>query len=129
MWETVFREVSEDFDLVKARGLYQGTLWQYHWEPVFDLDWLVEEGLGRDRFVAELIRFFDQDLFNMTNQPDIQAPFLFAAVGEPEPTRVQVDRILHRPMDHWYTNAGWRDVAWRGGLRPRSGRLRGRHGR
>lgn len=114
MWRTVFRDVAEDFDVVKARGLYQGTLWQYRWAPVFDLDWLVEEALGRDRFVAELTRFFDQDLFNMTNQPDIQTPFLFATVGEPEATHVLVDRILHRPMDHWYTNSGRRDVAWRG---------------
>lgn len=114
MWRQVFGEVSDDFDVVKARGLYQGTLWQYRWAPVFDLDWLVDEGLGRERFKSELTRFFDQNLFNMTNQPDIQAPFLFAQIGEAEPTRALVDQVLHRPMDHWYTNAGKRDAPWRG---------------
>lgn len=114
MWTAVFRDVADDFDVVKARGLYQGTLWQYRWAPVFDLDWLVNEGLGRERFLAELSRFFDQDLFNMTNQPDIQTPVLFAAAGRPEHTRRLVDQILHQPMDHWYTNSGRRDVAWRG---------------
>jgi predicted alpha-1,2-mannosidase len=114
MWRTVFRDVGADFDTVKARGLYQGTLWQYRWAPVFDLDWVVNQGLGRARFNAELGRFFDEGLFNMTNQPDIQAPFLFAMTGEPQRTRALVDTILHQPMDHWYTNAGKRPAPWHG---------------
>lgn len=114
MWLDTFGDVAPDFDEVKARGLYQGTLWQYRWAPVFDLDWLVEEGLGRERFLAELHRFFDDGLFNMTNQPDIQTPFLFAAAGQPQRTRALVDEILNRPMDHWYTNAGKRETPWHG---------------
>ncbi|WP_052207901.1 glycoside hydrolase domain-containing protein [Croceibacterium mercuriale] len=114
MWRDTFRDVAPDFDVVKARGLYQGTLWQYRWAPVFDLAWLMEDGLGRDRFTAELDRFFGDGLFNMTNQPDIQTPFLFAAAGQPDRTRALVDRILHRPMDHWYTNAGKRPAPWHG---------------
>jgi len=110
----VFSQVSGDFDVVKARGLYQGTLWQYRWAPVFDLDWLIREGLGRERFSAELTRFFGEGLFNMTNQPDIHTPFLYAATGEAEPTARLVDQILHRPMDHGYTNGGKRAVPWRG---------------
>ncbi len=114
MWRRVFGQVSDDFDVVKARGLYQGTLWQYRWAPVFDLDWLVDQGLGKPRFSAELTRFFDEGLFNMTNQPDIHAPFLYAKTGEAEPTSRLVDQILHRPMDHWYTNGGKRAAPWRG---------------
>lgn len=114
MWRRVFGQVSDDFDVVKARGLYQGTLWQYRWAPVFDLDWLVNEGLGRERFSAELTRFFSEGLFNMTNQPDIHAPFLYAATGEAERTSSLVDQILNRPMDHWYTNGGKRAAPWRG---------------
>jgi len=114
MWRRVFGEVSDDFDVVKARGLYQGTLWQYRWAPVFDLDWLVSEGLGKERFSAELTRFFGEGLFNMTNQPDIHTPFLYAANGEAEPTARLVDQILHRPMDHGYTNGGKRAAPWRG---------------
>lgn len=114
MWLRVFGQVSDDFDVVKARGLYQGTLWQYRWVPVFDLDWLVSEGLGRERFSAELTRFFGEGLFNMTNQPDIHAPFLYAATGEAERTSSLVDQILNRPMDHWYTNGGKRAAPWHG---------------
>jgi len=114
MWLETFRDIAPDFDVVKARGLYQGTLWQYRWAPVFDLDWVMGEALGPDRFVTELDRFFDDGLFNMTNQPDVQTPFLFAAAGQPERTRALVDQILNRPMDHWYTNAGKRDRPWHG---------------
>ncbi|WP_121114859.1 glycoside hydrolase domain-containing protein [Croceibacterium ferulae] len=114
MWLETFRDIAPDFDVVKARGLYQGTLWQYRWAPVFDLDWLMDEGLGRTRFLAELDRFFADGLFNMTNQPDIQTPFLFAAAGQPDRTRALVDTILNHPMDHWYTNAGKRAAPWHG---------------
>ncbi|MCJ2184681.1 glycoside hydrolase family 92 protein [Novosphingobium sp. 1949] len=114
MWQRVFAEVSPDFDTVKARGLYQGTLWQYRWAPVFDLDWLIETGLGRARFNAELARFFDEGLYNMTNQPDIQAPWLFALSGAPQRTQALVHRYLSQDVDHWYTNAGKRAEPWHG---------------
>lgn len=113
-WKREFETITPDFDIVKARGLYQGTLWQYRWAPVFDIDWLIDEELGRARFNRELDRFFDEGLFNMTNQPDIQAPFLFALSGQPRKTAALVDAILNRPIDHWYTNAGKRPAPWHG---------------
>ncbi|MEE4455204.1 glycoside hydrolase domain-containing protein [Novosphingobium resinovorum] len=113
-WKREFETIAPDFDIVKARGLYQGTLWQYRWAPVFDLDWLIDEQLGRTRFNRELDRFFDEGLFNMTNQPDIQAPFLFALSGQPQKTATLIDGILNRPIDHWYTNAGKRPAPWHG---------------
>lgn len=113
-WKREFETIAPDFDIVKARGLYQGTLWQYRWAPVFDLDWLIDEQLGRTRFNRELDRFFDEGLFNMTNQPDIQAPFLFALSGQPQKTAALIAGILNRPIDHWYTNAGKRPAPWHG---------------
>jgi putative alpha-1,2-mannosidase len=74
----------------------------------------VVERLGRERFNRELQTFFDQGLFNMTNQPDVHAPFLFAVTGEPWRTQAVVDGILNRPMDHNYTNQGRRPEPWRG---------------
>jgi putative alpha-1,2-mannosidase len=105
MWRSVFETPGADGDTVKARGLYQGTLWQYRWAPVFDLDWMVKT-VGRDRFVDQLHHFFDAGLFNMTNEPDIQVPWLFAALGKPQPTATLVRTILTRPIAHPYTNAG-----------------------
>lgn len=104
LWRDVFLDLGTDADTVKARGLYQGTLWRYRWAPVFDLDWIRNEALGRQRFDAELRQFFDRDLFNMTNEPDIHAPFLFALAGDPARTDQTVARMRDQPIDHWYEN-------------------------
>lgn len=105
MWRSVFQAPGADGDIVKARGLYQGTLWQYRWAPVFDLDWMVAT-VGKAEWLAQLHRFFDDGLFNMTNEPDIQVPWLFAAAGQPQATADLVHTILTQPMAHPYTNAG-----------------------
>ncbi|MEG3165243.1 glycoside hydrolase family 92 protein [Sphingomonas sp. PB2P19] len=105
MWRSVFETPGTDGDVVKARGLYQGTLWQYRWAPIFDLAWMAES-VGRDRFVAQLRHFFDAGLFNMTNEPDIQVPWMFAALGEPQATADLVRTILTKPIAHPYTNSG-----------------------
>ncbi|MET4896913.1 glycoside hydrolase family 92 protein [Sphingomonadaceae bacterium jetA1] len=114
-WNSVFRDpTARDGDVVKARGLYQGTIWQYRWAPVFDLLWLIETALGRERFGRELTRFFDRKLFNMTNQPDIHTPYLFTLIGRADRTQAIVDRILNQPMEHWYTNRAKRIRPWIG---------------
>jgi putative alpha-1,2-mannosidase len=104
MWLDVFRYLGADGDIVKARGLYQGTLWQYRWAPVFDLAWLRLQALGPDRFDAELSTFFGRNLFNMTNEPDIHAPFLFTLTKQPDRTDKLVARLRDQPIDHWYEN-------------------------
>ncbi|MDF0487840.1 glycoside hydrolase family 92 protein [Sphingomonas sp. H39-1-10] len=105
MWRSVFEVPGADGDIVKARGLYQGTLWQYRWAPVFDLPWMTET-VGRDRLLKQLHHFFDAGLFNMTNEPDIQVPWMFAALGEPQATADSVRTILTKPIAHPYTNSG-----------------------
>lgn len=105
MWRSVFETPGVDGDIVKARGLYQGTLWQYRWAPVFDLDWMTAT-VGKRDWLAQLHRFFDDGLFNMTNEPDIHVPWLFAAAGEPQATADLIRKILTQPMEHPYTNEG-----------------------
>lgn len=104
LWRDVFRDLGADADIIKARGLYQGTLWQYRWAPVFDLDWIRDEALTRQRFADELRQFFDRGLFNMTNEPDIHVPFLFAQAGDPSRTDQLVARLRDEPIEHWYEN-------------------------
>jgi putative alpha-1,2-mannosidase len=106
LWNDVFRNLGPDADTVKARGLYQGTLWQYRWAPVFDLDWIRNEALGNTRFAVELSQFFNQNLFNMTNEPDIHAPFLFALAEDPVRMDQLIARLRDEPIDHWYENQG-----------------------
>lgn len=112
MWRSVFETLGDDADVVKARGLYQGTLWQYRWAAVFDLPWLAET-LG-PRFRPDLDRFFAGNLFNMTNQPDIHVPYLFAWHGDRAATARIVKRYLTQPVDHAYANEGKRLRPWHG---------------
>ncbi len=104
MWQEVFRDLGPDADTVKARGLYQGTLWQYRWAPVFDLDWLRDKALGGARFKDELGGFFDGELFNMTNEPDIHVPWLFALTDDPVRMDRLVTQLRDEPINHWYEN-------------------------
>lgn len=112
MWQAVFRDLGEDADVVHARGLYQGTLAQYRWAPVFDLPWLAQT-LG-PRFRPELQHFFAANLFNMTNQPDIHVPWLAAWAGDKAATLAIVRRYIGEPVGHRYTNAGVRPQPWVG---------------
>ncbi|UZK70563.1 glycoside hydrolase family 92 protein [Sphingomonas sp. S1-29] len=112
MWLATFRDLGADADIVKARGLYQGTLAQYRWAPVFDLPWLAE-ALG-PRMRPELDRFFAENLFNMTNQPDIHVPYLFAWLGDPAATARLVSRYVNEPVPHRYVNSGVRPEPWIG---------------
>ncbi len=105
MWRSVFQTPGADGDVVKARGLYQGTLWQYRWAPIFDLPWLTAT-VGRERLIGELSHFFDAKLFNMTNEPDIQVPWMFAALGKTQATANLVHTVLTAPIAHPYTNSG-----------------------
>ena len=112
MWLATFDRLGPDADVVKARGLYQGTLAQYRWAPVFDLPW-VKATMG-PRFETELATFFAENLFNMTNQPDMHAPYLLAWAGIPAATDAIVARYLNQPVQHRYTNAGVRAQPWVG---------------
>lgn len=112
MWLSTFDHLGPDADVVKARGLYQGTLAQYRWAPVFDLPWL-KAAMG-SRFETELAAFFADNLFNMTNQPDMHVPYIMAWAGNPSATDAVVSRYLTEPVVHRYTNAAVRPTPWVG---------------
>ncbi|WP_420136933.1 glycoside hydrolase domain-containing protein [Sphingomonas sp.] len=112
MWKSIFATLGPDADVVHARGLYQGTLAQYRWAPVFDLKWMADT-LGQ-RFRPELEQFFARNLFNMTNEPDIQVPYMLAWAGDAAAARRIVAQYLQQPVPHRYTNAGVRPQPWIG---------------
>jgi putative alpha-1,2-mannosidase len=112
MWLETFLDLGPDSDVVKARGLYQGTLAQYRWAPVFDLPWL-SEAMG-PRLIPELERFFGDNLFNITNQPDLHVPYLLAWAGQRDAGLAIVRLYLTSPVAHRYTNSGVRPEPWFG---------------
>ena len=102
LWNEKFRDMGENADVMHGDGLYEGTLWQYRWFVPFDTDWLIRQLGGPDGFTDQLGYFFEQELFNIGNQPDIQAPFMFNSSGAPWRTQRVVRDLLRAEGAHWY---------------------------
>lgn len=83
-WEKDFADLScFDIDRMHARGLYQGTVWQYRWFVPFDVQGLKQLSGGDRYFIRQLDHFFQSGSHNHANEPDIQAPGLYNATSEP----------------------------------------------
>jgi len=83
-WLKDFADLSKnDIDRMQARGLYQGTIWQYRWFVPFDVAGLKELAGGEDAFISQLDRFFNENNYNHANQPDLQVPGMYNATKEP----------------------------------------------
>ncbi|MFF3889743.1 glycoside hydrolase domain-containing protein [Streptomyces sp. NPDC001914] len=99
---------SADHEKFEAAGLYQGTLWQYHWYDAYDMGGLVEAMGGAKAGRAAVEHMFGEDagaddgsamLHSNANEIDLQAPYLFNYVGEPSLTQKWVRAI--------YTGTTW----------------------
>lgn len=83
-WLKDFADLTKnDIDRMQARGLYQGTIWQYRWFVPFDVEGLKELAGGEEAFLKQLDRFFEENNYNHANQPDLQVPGLYNATKEP----------------------------------------------
>lgn len=107
-WEKVFLQLGDDADVMHARGLYEGTLWQYRWFVPFDMAGIQEMLGGKKVFEEQLDTFFSKDLFNIGNQPDIQVPYLFNYTDAPWKSQQLVRRLLTEKVANWYgTHKKW----------------------
>ena len=108
IWKEKFLVMNERSDIMHGDGLYEGTLWQYRWSVPWDVAGMIRMMGGKKEFVRQLEYFFEQDLYNHGNQPDIQAPFLFNLGNRPDLTQKWVNRILTKPMpQHYGTHKKW----------------------
>ena len=83
-WKKDFLDLSKpDVDNMHARGLYQGTIWQYRWFVPYDIDGLKEIAGGEVKFLEELDQFFSENNYNHANQPDLQVPGIYNATSQP----------------------------------------------
>ena len=74
-WNKDFKDLSKsDVDRMQARGLYQGTIWQYRWFVPYDFKGLVALDGGEEAYLAHLDEYFAKDLYNHANEPDLQVP-------------------------------------------------------
>jgi putative alpha-1,2-mannosidase len=77
-WIKDFKDMTKrDVDQMQARGLYQGTIWQYRWFVPYDFKGLVALDGGEDAYLAKLDEFFERDLYNHANEPDLQVPLMY----------------------------------------------------
>ncbi|WP_316797747.1 glycoside hydrolase domain-containing protein [Pedobacter frigidisoli] len=77
-WNKDFKDLSKnDVDRMQARGLYQGTIWQYRWFVPYDFKGLIELDGGEQAYLAKLDEFFERDLYNHANEPDLQVPLMY----------------------------------------------------
>ncbi|MFI6247717.1 glycoside hydrolase domain-containing protein [Streptomyces sp. NPDC051016] len=97
-----------DYEKFEAAGLYQGTLWQYHWYDAYDMGGLIQAMGGAKAGRAAVEHMFGEDstaddgstmLHSNANEIDLQAPYLFNYVGEPSLTQKWVRSI--------YTGTTW----------------------
>lgn len=102
-WVEKFKDINPaTFDTVHGGGLYEGTMWQYRWAVPFDVNGLIRVGGGKEKLAEQLEYFFENNLYNHGNQPDIHAAFLFNAFGKPYLTQKWVNTILTKEMVHRY---------------------------
>jgi len=100
VWTREFQHVTPAFSVMKRNGLYQGTRWQFRWMGAEYMDKMIELH-GKEKLCEELHYFFDNHLFNQGNEPDIQTPFIFNRLGDPEGTSQTVrsyiddDTMIH----------------------------------
>ena len=93
VWRGHFMDITPDFHIMKANGLYQGTKWQYRWAMPGYMDKMIE-WVGKEKLADELEQFFAEDHYNQGNEPDIHTPFLFNILGRPEMAQKVVRKFL-----------------------------------
>ncbi|MFF7986806.1 glycoside hydrolase domain-containing protein [Streptomyces sp. NPDC007901] len=106
---------SADYEKFEAAGLYQGTLWQYHWYDAYDMGGLIRAMGGAKAGRAAVEHMFGEDsadddgstmLHSNANEIDLQAPYLFNYVGEPSLTQKWVRAIYTGPTWNRYIATG-----------------------
>lgn len=110
-WNKDFKDITRnDVDRMQARGLYQGTIWQYRWFVPFDLQGLKELMGGEKTYVSQLDHFFDNDLYNHANEPDIQAPLMYNVTAEPWKSQALMHKYAADTVVQYYFNDNSRGI-------------------
>lgn len=110
-WNKDFKDITKnDVDRVSARGLYQGTIWQYRWFVPFDIKGLTELIGGEKEYIRQLDQFFDNDYYNHANEPDIQVPFMYNASVQPWKSQAAVHKYAADTVVQYYFNDNSRGI-------------------
>jgi putative alpha-1,2-mannosidase len=110
-WQNDFQDMTKpDVDRLPARGLYQGTIWQYRWNVPFDVHGLQELMGGEAAFRQQLDTFFGGDYYNHANETDLQAPTLYNATQQPWQSQALVHHLAVDTVVQHYFNDNSRGI-------------------
>ncbi|GAA4307224.1 glycoside hydrolase family 92 protein [Mucilaginibacter gynuensis] len=110
-WNKDFKDLTKnDVDRMQARGLYQGTIWQYRWFVPFDVKGLIELTGGKEEYTKQLDRFFDNDLYNHANEPDIQVPLMYNMTAQPWKSQNLMHKYAVDTVVQYYLNDNSRGI-------------------
>lgn len=110
-WNKDFKDLSKnDVDRMQARGLYQGTIWQYRWFVPYDVKGLIELAGGEEAFATQLDRFFENDLYNHANEPDLQVPSMYNATSQLYKSQHYMHKYAVDTVVQYYFNDNSRGV-------------------
>ena len=91
----------------RRKYTYECTGWQMRWHSLHDVPSLIDLFGGRRKFLKELHWFFENNLYNAGNQPDLHTPFLFNLAGEPWETQKWMNALLTKPTIQRYGTHGF----------------------
>lgn len=107
-WEKYFKVMRGNSDIMHGDGLYEGTLWQYRWFVPFDISGIQRMVGGEKYFETQLDYFFENELFNIGNQPNIQVPYLYFYTKSTWKTQRLIDQLINKTTNNWYgTHEKW----------------------
>lgn len=75
---------------------YEGNSWEYSFFVPHDIESLIAINGGRDKFISRLDMFFDNEYYNVTNEPDFFTPYLYIYVNEHDKTVKRVRDIINK---------------------------------
>nr|WP_237709678.1 GH92 family glycosyl hydrolase [Microbulbifer agarilyticus] len=106
-WMTPFDPLDRHWDIrwkmSGGQGYVEGTAWQYLFFVPHDIPGLIDL-MGEEQFIDRLSSSFENYYFDMTNEPDIQYPFLFNYV-EGQEHRTQ--DIVTFAVDKYFNTTPW----------------------
>ncbi len=109
VWREKFLKMDDNSDIMHGDGLYEGTLWQYRWFVPYDIKGQISMLGGKATFTDQLEYFFDNNLYNHGNEPDIHAPHMFNFSDKPYLSQKIVNQILTKKTIQWYgTHDKWK---------------------
>ncbi|WP_225974649.1 glycoside hydrolase domain-containing protein [Arachidicoccus ginsenosidivorans] len=111
VWQKEFADLSKsDIDRMGARGMYQGTVWQYRWLVPYDMQGMTQLIGSPEKLEDELDRFFDGNYYSQANEPDIAAPSLYNTTAHPSKAQALMHRYAVDTVTQFYFNGNSRGI-------------------